>query len=113
MKALRFLLLLLLAAVSTTSLAAGAPESSPHADAIRLDLQLRVDEIHRLDKSPGWWSDTKERSWSARRPFGPGVVDSTHYFQVSYSIDGKVVGTWAVNTRTGQVAGPGESIRIE
>ena len=113
MKALQSLLLLLLAAISTTSRASGAPEGSPHADAIRLVMQLRSDEIQRLDQSPDWWHDTKERSWSVKRPFGPGIVDSTHYFQVSYSIDGRVVGTWSVNTRTGQVAGPGESIRTE
>ncbi|KRG63545.1 hypothetical protein ABB26_11525 [Stenotrophomonas humi] len=113
MKTLQSLLLLLLVAISPTSLAAGVPEGFPHADAIRLVMQLRGDEIQRLDRSPDWWHDTKERTWSVKRPFGPGIVDSTHYFQVSYSIDGKVVGTWSVNTGSGQVAGPGESIRIE
>ncbi|UHQ21520.1 hypothetical protein LVB77_12590 [Lysobacter sp. 5GHs7-4] len=45
--------------------------------------------------------------------FGPGVVDSTHCFQVSYSSEGQVVGAWSVNTRTGQVAGAGESLWVE
>lgn len=113
LQSLLLLLLLFLAAISTVSLATEPPDSSPHADAIRLVMQLRRDEIHGLDQSADWWHDTKERSWSVKRPFGPGNIDSTHYFQVSYSIEGKVVGTWSVNTRTGQVAGPGESIRIE
>ena len=47
--------------------------------------------------------DTKERTWSVRRPFYPGVYDSTHLFDVSYRIDGKEVAAWFVDTRTGKV----------
>ena len=90
-----------------------AQAESPHAHAIRLVMQTRGDEIRKLDHNGNWWQDTEERSWSAKRPFSPGVIDSTHYFSVSYSIDGHVVRSWSVNTRTGQVAGPGESLRIE
>ena len=93
MKTLRILLLLFLAGISSSSLAVDVPDESPHAAAIRLVMTSRRDEIQKLDQSPDWWHDTKERIWSAKRPFGPGVVDSTHYFQVSYSIDGRVVGT--------------------
>lgn len=50
------------------SAAAGAPTESPHAEAIRLVMQVRGREIQAF---------------------------------------------WTVNTRTGQVADPGESIRIE
>ena len=90
-----------------------AQKESPHAQAIRLVTELRVDEIQRLDDAPDWWHDTKERVWSVKRPFGPGGIDSTHYFLVTYSIDGTVVGRWSVNTRSGQVAGPGETLQIE
>ncbi|WP_457095884.1 hypothetical protein [Lysobacter sp. P5_B9] len=115
MKALRLFLLLLIASGHGQAVAAdrASPTESPHAQAIRLVMEIRADEIRKLDKDPDWWHDTKERAWSAKRPFGPGVVDSTHYFMVSYAIDGHVVGSWSVNTRTGQVAGPGESLRIE
>ncbi|TZF80714.1 hypothetical protein [Cognatilysobacter lacus] len=88
-------------------------EQSPHAEAIRLVMQLRPAEIRNLENAPHRWHDTEERSWQVKRPFGPGIVDSTHYFVVTYSIGGKVVGTWQVNTRTHQVAGAGERLRIE
>ena len=88
-------------------------KESPHAQAIRLVTELRVDEIRKLDDPSGWWHDTKERVWSVKRPFGPGGIDSTHYFLVTYSIDGTVVGRWYVNTRSGQVAGSGETLQIE
>ena len=86
---------------------------SPHAQAIRLVMEVRADEIRRLDMAPDWWHDTKERAWSVKRPFGPGVVDSTHYFVVRYAVDGHAVGAWSVNTRTSQVATLGESLQIE
>ena len=54
MRTLQSLLLLLLVAISLTSLATAAPEGSPHADAIRLVMQLCSDEIQRLDQSPDW-----------------------------------------------------------
>lgn len=84
MKALQPLLFLLLAAISTTSFVAGDPERSPQAQVIHLVVELRSDEIQRLDKSADWWRDTEERSWSVKGPFGSGTIDSTHYFQVSY-----------------------------
>ena len=113
MKTVHILLLLALTAISSISRAGDAPDESPHAAAIRLVMTSRSAEVRKLDQSPDWWHDTKERAWSAKRPFGPGIVDSTHYFQVSYFIDGQVVGIWSVNTRTGQVAGPDESLRVE
>ena len=106
--------LLLLAAIAPgTSRATSDEVESPHAAAVRLVIENCGDEIKELDQGPAWWHDTKERTWSAKRPFGPGTIDSTHYFQVSYAIDGQVLRTWSVNTRTGQIAGPGGSIQVE
>jgi len=115
MRALQLLLLLLAAGIASNSFAAdtAAQIEPPHAQAIRLVMQTRSEEIRKLDKGSDWWHDTKDRTWSAKRPVSPGVLDSTHYFTVSYSIDGHVVGSWSVNTRTGQVAGSGQSLRIE
>ena len=115
MKAVQLGILLFLAFAFADSRATdtSAPVESPHAQAIRLVMQARASEIEKLDSSSDWWHDTKERTWSAKRPFGPGVIDSTHFFNVTYAIEGSVVGTWAVNTRTGQVSVPGEPFRIE
>jgi len=46
-----------------------------------------------------WWHDTITRTWSAWRPFAPGVIDSTHFFVVAYSIGDTEVGRWSVDTR--------------
>ena len=35
--------------------------------------------------------DVKDRTWTVRRPFHPGIIDSTHMFNVGYRIDGKEV----------------------
>ena len=32
-----------------------------------------------------------------------GLIDSTHLFDVSYRIDGKIVASWLVDTRAGTV----------
>ena len=44
------------------------------------------------------WFDTITRSWTAQRPYAPGVIDSTHFFVVTYSINNKPVSYWAVDT---------------
>jgi len=72
-------------------------EKSPHADALMLVLSTQGDMIRKVDKE-NWWFDVKERSWSVRRPFGPGVLDSTHMFVVTYSIGGKKLASWNVDT---------------
>ena len=69
---------------------------SPHAEAIRLVMELCADEIRKVDGSSEWWHDTKERSWSARRRAAPGVMDTTDNIEVSYLIDGDVVASWSV-----------------
>ena len=89
--------------------------SSPHAEALRLVLQRCGAEIDALEKAASgppingdaaWWFDTNRRAWTVKRPFGPGVFDSTHWFVVQYEIDGRVVATWSVDTREGIVRGP-------
>ena len=50
-----------------------------------------------------WWHDVKRRGWTVQRPFGPGVIDSTHWFNVTYQIDGKPVAKWFVDTRKREV----------
>jgi hypothetical protein len=108
----RIALFMCLALASGDLLAIGADES-PHARAIQLVMQILPDHIRALDPAFDAWHDTRTRTWSVRRPVAPGFLDTAHVFQVSYAVDGKVVGTWSVNTQTGQVARPGETFRIE
>jgi hypothetical protein len=79
-----------------------AVETSPHAEALRLVFAKCSDRIRAVDRE-NWWHDVKSREWTAKRLFSPGVIDSTHMFDVSYRIDGKVVGSWLVDTRAGTV----------
>ena len=74
----------------------------PQVDAINLVVRTQYGEIRNMDKGD-WWHDTKLREWSVRRPFGPGYVDSTHIFIVTYKIDGKSVMTWSVDTQKNTV----------
>jgi hypothetical protein len=76
---------------------------SPHADALELVFARAADKIRALDGDAPWL-DTKERVWSVKRPFGPGGFDSTHWFDVVYSIDGHVVAKWSVDTRNQTVS---------
>ena len=46
-----------------------------------------------------WWFDTDERRWTVTRPFGPGGVDSTHWFTVTYLIGTTESLSWQVDTR--------------
>lgn len=105
--------------VAAAALAAGwaigaadrKPDKSPHAEALELILRTQADEIRKIE-APGridgtgdelWWHDVKERTWVVKRPFGPGFIDSTHMFDVTYRIDGKDSGFWGVDTRKGTV----------
>ena len=87
---------------------------SPHAEAISLVVLSQQKEIEqgemkylrehgvdwwRGEPSQYRWHDTITRSWSVTRPVAPGVVDSTHWFIVAYSINGVVVCSWSVDTR--------------
>lgn len=73
-------------------------EKSPHAEAIQLVMTTKQDEIQKADAND-WWHDVKTREWKARRPFHPGVIDSTHMFEVTYRIDGQLAQSWMVDTR--------------
>ncbi len=50
-----------------------------------------------------WWFDAEERNWEVTRPVEPGTLDSTLWFNVYYSINGKVVAQWFVDTREKRV----------
>jgi hypothetical protein len=85
----------------TMSLAA-EPERNPFIEAINLVWATRHAEIRAVDKG-AWWFDTSKREWSVQRPFGPGVIDSTHLFEVTYKIDGKKVMSWEVDIQKKKV----------
>jgi hypothetical protein len=77
-------------------------ETSPHAAALELVFKTQQARIRELD-GEDWWQDVKERTWAVKRPFAPGYIDSTHWFNVSYRIDGRDVATWCVDTNKGNV----------
>jgi len=92
-----------------TTVAQQKQDRSPHADALDLILRTQADEIRKAEApfrlgetgDEIWWFDTKERTWVVKRPVAPGVLDSTHLFDVRYQIDGKDVANWLVDTRKG------------
>jgi hypothetical protein len=101
----------------TNTASAGEKTASPHADAIALVIKKRQKEIEQAElayfKENGvdWWRgeieqyhwhDTITRSWSAVRPFAPGIVNSTHMFEVVYSINDKIAASWSVDTKKKQ-----------
>jgi hypothetical protein len=77
-------------------------QTSPHADAIQLVIKTQQSRIREVDRED-WEHDIKERTWTVRRPFGPGTIDSRHLFHVSYRIDGKEVAAWLVDAAKGTV----------
>jgi hypothetical protein len=92
----------------------GKSDLSPHAEAIAVVIRGQQKEIAqaefeyfnkngrdwwRGEPEQYWWHDTITRSWSSTRPFPPGVVDSTHFLYVVYSINGQAVRSWSVDTR--------------
>ena len=97
---LNFAALACLLFVGAPVLAADSSETSP-ATAIRIVLDTQEDKIRSVDSPKDWWHDTKERSWSAKRPVEPGFLDTTHMFTVTYKIDGTAVAAWQVDTRAG------------
>jgi len=96
----RLALACLLAFMAYSALSAAPPEFTP-ATAIRIVLDTQQDKIRAVDSPDSWWHDTRERTWSVKRPVGPGVLDTTHTFTVAYSIDGAAVAGWNVDTRAG------------
>lgn len=98
-----FLTLLLLSGCQTAPTQATiSTETSPHAQAIQMVMQTQSEAIRKADQG-NWWHDTKSREWVAQRPFAPGTIDSTHLFNVTYTIDGVAVSSWLVDTRTRSV----------
>lgn len=93
-------LILFLAIAAAPAFADRASGSFP-ATALKIVLDTQQAKLQELDSPDSWWHDTKERTWSVRRPFELGVLDTTHTFVVSYSIDGATVAFWQVDTRAG------------
>lgn len=77
-------------------------EYSPHSTALSLIFSTQQNVIRSVDKE-NWWHDVEDRTWVVKRPFYPGLIDSTHMFSVLYLIHGKEVAKWNVNTETNQV----------
>lgn len=89
--------------------AAKEDTKSPHVAALELVFKTQEARIRAVDAG-NWWHDAEERNWVVRRPFMPGVIDSTHLFEVSYRIKGKEVLGWFVDTGKGTVE---ESLPID
>ncbi len=88
--------------------AAAAEETrNPVLEAINLVASTQQDEIRAADRKVAdadWWVDTLERDWIVRRPFGPGLFDSTHWFYVSYKVNGRILMSWFVDLEKRTVA---------
>lgn len=78
---------------------ASTNDHSPHAEAITLVMRTQGDVIRTVD-GENWFHDTKSREWIAKRPFVPGISDSTQLFEVQYKIDGVVMAMWMVDTKS-------------
>ena len=71
---------------------------SPHTEALYVVFTTQQKVIAEIE-TDNWWHDVKERQWVVRRPFAPGVYDSTRLFEVTYRVDGKDVASWFVDSR--------------
>ena len=85
---------------ASPAVAKDSPEVAP-TTAVRIVLDTQQDKLRTVDSPDSWWHDTKERSWSVKRPVEPGILDTTHSFTVTYKIDGIAVASWQVDTRAG------------
>ena len=77
-------------------------DESPHAAALKLVIDTQATQIKAVETGD-WWMDVSERTWVVRRPFPPGYFDSTHWFNVTYRINGRDAASWFVDTRTQKV----------
>jgi hypothetical protein len=80
---------------------------NPVLEAINLVATTQRAEIQAADRKVSesdWWSDTLERDWIVKRPFGPGIFDSTHWFYVSYKVNGRILMSWFVDLNKGTVS---------
>ncbi len=76
------------------------PDRNPVIEAINLVATTQRDEIRAADRkvaNADWWVDALDREWIVKRPFGPGLFDSTHRFYVSYKVNGRVLMAWFVD----------------
>ncbi len=81
-------------------------DRNPVIEAINLVATTQRAEIQAADaKVAGadWWVDALDREWIVRRPFGPGLFDSTHWFYVSYKVNGRILMSWFVDLEKGTV----------
>ena len=92
----------------------------PHCEALSLVWKTQKEQIKKLELDHAaaeqrkhkeyitadsrWWFDTDERRWTVTRPFAPGVVDSTHWFTVTYLIGATESLSWQVDTRKSKVS---------
>ena len=92
----------------------------PHCEALSLIWKHHRDQIKELeltyasaeqkkqkeyvDAAGRGWFDTDERRWTISRPFGPGGVDSTHWFTVTYLVGESQKLSWHVDTRKQEVS---------
>ena len=82
-------------------------DRNPVIDAINLVANTQRDEIRAADRrvaNADWWVDALDREWIVKRPFGPGLFDSTHWFYVSYKVNGRVLMSWFVDLAKGTVS---------
>jgi hypothetical protein len=97
-----FLLGAFLLTAVVSSAAGVAAERSPQAEAIELVSRTAIGDVRKAYPRD-WWTDTDVHTWSVRRIFSPGRIDSTHDFFVSYSVNGKLQASWLVNTNSRSV----------
>lgn len=106
--------------VSTTSSSNISESLPPHCEALSLVWKTQKDRINEIElkhagkeqekrkekvsASERWWFDTDERRWTVARPFGPGGIDSTHWFTVTYLVGGTESVSWQVDTRKQEVS---------
>ena len=92
----------------------------PHCEALSLVWKTQEELIKKLElkhataeqrkqkeyiEADGrWWFDTDERRWTVTRPFGPGGVDSTHWFTVTYLVGATESLSWHVDTHKLEVS---------
>src|SRR5215204_868470 len=91
-----------------------APDLPPHCTALSLvwntqkkrvrDLEIQHAKTEqskqksRVSPEERWWFGAEERRWDVTRHGESGSLDTTHIFNVYYSIKGKYVAYWFVNT---------------
>jgi len=100
----QFLAVIFVGSVLLASVASGTERvtSSAHGEALYLVLTDQAEEIRRLDPDTGSL-ETKARTWSVTRPISSGLLDMTHTFTVTLSVDGHRIASWYVNTSEGTV----------